>query len=34
VSGHRLKWFVSGVAPTQAIVEQFVDSFKPLVASR
>ena len=33
VSGHGLKWFVSGVAPTGSIIEQFVDSFKPIVAS-
>ena len=34
VSGHGLRWYVSGVAPTGSIIEQFVDSFKPLVANR
>jgi hypothetical protein len=33
VSGHGLKWYVSGVTPTSSIIEQFVDSFKPLGAS-
>ena len=33
VSGHGLKWVVTGVASTQSMVEQFVDSFKPLGAS-
>jgi hypothetical protein len=34
VSGHGLRWFVSAGASTASTAEQFVDSFKPLVASR
>ena len=33
VSGHGVQWIVAGAAPTASTAEQFVDSFKPLVAS-